>query len=428
MNDSDGRIFISYSQDSLAHSTRVLDLANQLRSHGIDVEIDQYIDDPSQGWPTWMLDMVTTSRYVLLVPSEGYAAKLNRRDHSTLGRGARWEGAIITQILYENQGLESKIIPILMGENQEEYIPIFLRGRTFYIISREDDYLKLYRRLTNQRGIIKPALGQRLILAPAIPTMNAGDRVEKELIDYGETQPVLVVVKSGALQFLQALEISVGDTISITLTPQSDQQAAFVRQMAHTGRTQEIGIAFGLEALFARVLSVQEQYVGPMLRQTISLSAVPPRTNMIGEIAYGRYSADQIAELRARRILLNERLRADNTSDFTAQLNEATLEVFVRGNDSVLKIRESPLPALYGDTSDDPAGFLVAARLVATFYLRLSNTVEHINQLEMKIASPGRLQVQFSGTRSRAAVNVRPSVITILGECDLLRDGPNGPT
>jgi hypothetical protein len=35
------RVFISYSHDSGPHCQRVLDVADQLRAHGLDVHLDQ---------------------------------------------------------------------------------------------------------------------------------------------------------------------------------------------------------------------------------------------------------------------------------------------------------------------------------------------------------------------------------------------------
>ena len=46
-------VFLSYSHDSDAHRERVLGLAWALRSHGIDVELDQFHNDEILDWPRW---------------------------------------------------------------------------------------------------------------------------------------------------------------------------------------------------------------------------------------------------------------------------------------------------------------------------------------------------------------------------------------
>lgn len=52
------KVFLSYSHDNEQHSQRVLTLANQLRSHGVDAELDQYVTRPLQGWPRWCEDQL----------------------------------------------------------------------------------------------------------------------------------------------------------------------------------------------------------------------------------------------------------------------------------------------------------------------------------------------------------------------------------
>jgi hypothetical protein len=52
------KVFISYSHDSIEHTRRVRGLAEQLREHGIDASIDQYTQDPNEGWIKWMREQV----------------------------------------------------------------------------------------------------------------------------------------------------------------------------------------------------------------------------------------------------------------------------------------------------------------------------------------------------------------------------------
>jgi hypothetical protein len=44
------KVFISYSHDSVEHTRRVRALAEQLRKDGVDASIDQYTQDPNEGW------------------------------------------------------------------------------------------------------------------------------------------------------------------------------------------------------------------------------------------------------------------------------------------------------------------------------------------------------------------------------------------
>ena len=50
------KVFISYSRDSAKHSRRVLQLADSLRKHGVDVELDQFHTDEIIDSPRWGID------------------------------------------------------------------------------------------------------------------------------------------------------------------------------------------------------------------------------------------------------------------------------------------------------------------------------------------------------------------------------------
>ena len=64
------RVFISYSHDSGEPRDRVLDLADRLRSDGIDAMIDQYIQSPPEGWPAWCEAEIEKAAFVPMVCTE----------------------------------------------------------------------------------------------------------------------------------------------------------------------------------------------------------------------------------------------------------------------------------------------------------------------------------------------------------------------
>jgi hypothetical protein len=54
------------------HVQRVRELADRLRSNGIDAMIDQYVVSPEEGWPSWIETNINGSDAVLMVCSELY--------------------------------------------------------------------------------------------------------------------------------------------------------------------------------------------------------------------------------------------------------------------------------------------------------------------------------------------------------------------
>lgn len=158
------KVFISYSHDSPEHMDRVLRLSNRLRRDGIDCIIDQYEMSPREGWPRWTMSQIEEARFVLVVCTEIYHQRLRGKGEIGKGRGGKWEGAIITQELYDSEANNDKFIPVLFSSADSAHIPVYLRGVARYVL--DDDYEDLYRRITNQPKYRKPALGARRSMPP----------------------------------------------------------------------------------------------------------------------------------------------------------------------------------------------------------------------------------------------------------------------
>jgi hypothetical protein len=161
------KVFISYSHDSEQHSQRVLALANQLRNHGVDAELDQYETRPPQGWPQWCEEQLRpeNSEYVLLVCTETYLQRIEGKVPAGEGLGVFWEGDIIYSYLYEQRSKE-RFIPILFDRQDEANIPRPLKGAAHFQLGAfnfsDSGYKSLYRELTHQPAVEKPPLGERV--------------------------------------------------------------------------------------------------------------------------------------------------------------------------------------------------------------------------------------------------------------------------
>ncbi|MFA4876882.1 MAG: SEFIR domain-containing protein [Methanoregula sp.] len=162
-------VFISYSHDSPEHCERVLKLANRLRSEGIDVTLDQYVDSPPEGWPLWMDCHIREDDFILIVCSKIYLQRTTRQKEAVGGGlGAKFESYLTYQHIYNAESMNTRFIPILFNDASSENIPTPLQGVTHYRIEDEKNYCDLYSRLTNQPARIrKPPIGQiKTLLLP----------------------------------------------------------------------------------------------------------------------------------------------------------------------------------------------------------------------------------------------------------------------
>ena len=155
------RVFISYSHDSIEHARRVLQLAERLRSDGVDAQLDQYVaGTPAKGWPRWMEDQLDWAQFVLVICTEAYHRRFLGREDADKGKGVDWEGSLITLELYHARSDTSKFVPVLFDPKDKRFIPGQLSGHTYYLLSSEDNYAKLYAFLTGQAGVVPGKLGQ----------------------------------------------------------------------------------------------------------------------------------------------------------------------------------------------------------------------------------------------------------------------------
>ncbi len=164
--DTPPQVFISYSHDSAEHLDRVLALANRLRKDGVEARLDQYEEAPAEGWRRWMLDQIEQADFVLVVASPVYRTRSEGIDEPGHGLGVAWEGAIVTQSLYEASSHNERFIPVVFSRDDVESIPIQLGGATYYDLSRGQGFEGLFRRLMGQSKIRKPDLGPLRHLAP----------------------------------------------------------------------------------------------------------------------------------------------------------------------------------------------------------------------------------------------------------------------
>lgn len=157
---SDITVFISYSHDSAAHRKRVLSLSERLRADGIATLLDQYVNgSPVQGWPRWMLDQLDAAVYVLVVCSETYYRRFRGHEAPAKGKGVDWEGALITQELYDSRSRTLKFVPIFLGTANSAHIPEPLRAVNYYALTSEDAYQRLHDFLLGYAGVKPGPIG-----------------------------------------------------------------------------------------------------------------------------------------------------------------------------------------------------------------------------------------------------------------------------
>jgi len=156
------KVFVSYTHDSPAHSKRVLDLSNALRSAGFDCDIDQY--HVNQSWPAWMERVIESSKFVLVVCTPTYLRRWKNDEKPGVGLGAQWESLLTRQHLYLSPGKNDKFVPLVFETKDVLCVPTPLGDVTRIDLSQADGFKRLRCRLLNIPPAEKPPI--RTSLAP----------------------------------------------------------------------------------------------------------------------------------------------------------------------------------------------------------------------------------------------------------------------
>jgi hypothetical protein len=160
------KVFISYAHEDDAHRARVANLAQTLRSDGLECFIDQFINgSPPGGWPLWMEQQIERSDFVLIVGSRKYLERYQLKGIQNQGLGAKWEGAIVRSELYFAAGYNTKFIPVIFDGTTIDTIPTLLRVHNYYHLPA--DYEKLLRVLTAQAPITPVPIGELRVFPSA---------------------------------------------------------------------------------------------------------------------------------------------------------------------------------------------------------------------------------------------------------------------
>lgn len=167
-------VFISYSQESTEHNDAVRDLADKLRSEGVDAWIDRYVTSPPEGWPAWMRHQLVNANYVLLICTATYRRRFtgDRTARPTdAGKGVTWEALIASQLLYADRSQNHRFIPVMLPGATPMDIPVELQASTPYQLPEQ--YEELYRRIIGETSS-PPPLGAFRAAATTLPIMSQG--------------------------------------------------------------------------------------------------------------------------------------------------------------------------------------------------------------------------------------------------------------
>ena len=311
-------------------------------------------------------------------------------------------------------------------ENREYILPVRLDDTEILGIPPTVGYLDL-RLITIEE--VYDALDKKL--SGTTPKTAATDRTTSSVLEKDTTEYVLLVSGDGKSYFIPVQNARWDSTeISLELLPESPEETAFLRTLRRHindvfARDVRIALALREDAAWVKPQEIVETASGSQSVWKVVFNEERQRQNedTLGEVTFGSFTPEKIAVERAKRILLDKKLGelpADfqNRTGSVGLLNEATLEMFVRGGNG-FQISTSPIPSLYRFIGKSQSQFEKFARLTSILYLKLSNTVEEILQFDLKLLNPNQVEIKFKGRRRKRYISEEPYEFEVNGTCQL---------
>jgi tetratricopeptide (TPR) repeat protein len=111
-----------------------------------------------------------------VVCTETYKQRYEGKAPGGEGKGAKWEGFIITLELYEAEERNTKFIPVVLSPQDAQQIPLELRGASGYDLSAPEAYENLLRHITNQPARERSPVAPRIRDMPPVSVPMADPR------------------------------------------------------------------------------------------------------------------------------------------------------------------------------------------------------------------------------------------------------------
>jgi class 3 adenylate cyclase len=278
-------------------------------------------------------------------------------------------------------------------------------------------------------------------IPPIYPTPYTTQWEFESTMGQGSTnnEPESVIYSSGQWVLLQEHFFEVetyshnsDGKLTIQIPSKSEQDDATLQSLRpNLEQSQLLKFAYQNDGLLVKVKSIEALSRQDYKIWTLTLEAkkIKADAHALEQTCKGRkqfYSADDIARLKARRLLLNDPPKLQMLQDaqiFSPALAEREmLENLIKSSTTPVSIEDCVIQSLYPMYKDRPRVFRELARLKAIFFLKAAGIVEQVLELSLGPINDGKVHVRFRGRRRQVYLDIEPTMIEIEGDCPLVSE------
>jgi hypothetical protein len=136
------RVFICYAHESPVHKDQVLALATYLRSHDVQVTVDQWALDRRRDWHFWAIEQITLADFVLVIASPATKRVGDGTGDPRKNRGLHAELIVLREWGYRDpEAALQRILPVILPGGTVDDIPLFLQpyAADHYVVTEISD-------------------------------------------------------------------------------------------------------------------------------------------------------------------------------------------------------------------------------------------------------------------------------------------------
>ena len=332
----------------------------------------------------------------------------------------RWQKVELRSFYTQCVEKDITVIPVLLPDVSE--FPselIFLKEHRWVSFVNESDnkqeFEKLKSAIRQQKQTRKPTKNTNL--KSPITKVSSQKKSNQTLAKKSISSSGAWVLLDNELFLTKFVDTQADLSVILHISPTNPEQEATLRnlQPEQYYYKKQISYAYQNDGRMMEVENVLPKSIKG--KTTFALTLKPyqqAQGNSMMEMSFNGYSADKIAELRARFLLLNELPPTSQNSD-----NYFMLVSLIKGYENSVKVEKCIFLDLWMKLKNEPQFFLAHARLAAVYHLKRSRTVEHILFLKLTILK-NTISIYFRGQRKPPNyINREPAVIEVKGNCIL---------
>jgi hypothetical protein len=204
-------------------------------------------------------------------------------------------------------------------------------------------------------------------------------------------------------------------SIDVQIVPKTLEEEAALRSLRgdRFARSKNVSFAFQNLSFNGQVGEVSSQTIAGKSTWSVTMTPADASSNYMLDSGYNGISAEGLADMRVRLLLLGEKPEARGT------VSDSTLLHFIQGPLKERAVDEAVFASLWKKHSTPPADFLRQARLWALYYLKVSGICDDVLELKLGPVRAGKMAVKFRGRRRSRYSNGEPHEIVVSGTCML---------